>query len=263
MHPSVSRRLPGRIRRLLERRTYLPGAEPVALDELASPLRYDIVVRADHFRFLDQHLQLLDRDLEAYLRLAVEHPYFTWYTKVALPRFRPRAHRDEQRSLEAFRRRVVGAAELWRSFKAVGFDPRHPVTLRVASPGAATPTGKVVRRRFHASDGCHRLAMLMAVDQETLPPGWYRVRTDPLRSLTDNTNTLIGPLALGREDYYRFLAKGYGMAMATGRDAILHHVRTHAADRLAELEQVLAVDERELDAVAGARAAPEPGSYAS
>ena len=26
MHPSVSRRLPGRIRRLLERRTYLPGA---------------------------------------------------------------------------------------------------------------------------------------------------------------------------------------------------------------------------------------------
>jgi hypothetical protein len=29
------------------------------------------------------------------------------------------------------------------------------------------------------------------------------------------------------------------------------------------LEQVLAVDERELDAVAGPRAAPEPGSYAS
>ena len=45
MHPSVSRRLPGRIRRLLERRTYLPGVEPVALDELASPLRYDLGVR--------------------------------------------------------------------------------------------------------------------------------------------------------------------------------------------------------------------------
>ena len=72
--------------------------------------------------------------------------------------------------------------------------------------------------------------------------------------MTDNTSTLIGPLALGREDYYRFLAKGYGMATATGRDAILDHVRTHAADRLPE---------RELDAVSGARAAPEPGSYAS
>ncbi len=97
-------------------------------------------MRADHFRFLDQHLQLLDRDLEAYLRLFVEHPYFTWYTKWCS--FSSGAHRDEQRSLEAFRRRVVGAAELWRSFKAVGFDPLHLVTLRVASPGAATPTGK-------------------------------------------------------------------------------------------------------------------------
>jgi hypothetical protein len=263
VHPSVSRRLPGRVRRLLERRTYAPGVEPVALEELASPLRYDIVVRADHFRFLDQHLQLLERDLEAYLRLAVEHPYYTWYTKVALPRFRPREHRDERRSLEAFRRRVVGAAELWRSFKAVGFDPRHPVTLRVAAPGVATPTGKVVRRRFHASDGCHRLAMLLAVDQKTLSPDWYRVRTDPLRSLTDNTSTLIGPLALGREDYYRFLAKGYGLATASSRDAILDHVRAHAPERLGELEQVLATDERELDAVAAAHAAREPGSYAS
>jgi hypothetical protein len=263
VHPSVSRRLPGRIRRLLERRTFLPGVEPVALDELASPLRYDIVVRADHFRLLDQHLELLERDLEAYLRLAVDHPYYTWYTKVALPRFRPRAHRDDRRSLEAFRRRVVGAAELWRSFKAVGFDPRHPVTVRVAQPGAATPTGKVVRRSFHASDGCHRLAMLMAAGQETLPPAWYRVRTDPLRSLTDNTSTLIGPLGLGREDYYRFLGKGYGLTAAGGRDAILQHVRTHAPDRLAELEQVLATDERELDAVAAARAAREPGSYTS
>jgi hypothetical protein len=120
-----------------------------------------------------------------------------------------------------------------------------------------------VQRRFHASDGCHRLAMLMAVDQRTLPAGWYRVRTDPLRSLTDNTSTLIGPLALDREDYYRFLARGYGMATATGRDPIIQHIRTHAADRLPELEQVLAVDEPELDAVAAARAAREPGSYAS
>jgi hypothetical protein len=263
VHPSVSRRLPGRIRRLLERRTYLPGVEPVALDELASPLRYDIVVRADHFRFLDQHLQLLDRDPEAYLRLAVRHPYYTWYTQIALPRFRPRELRDQRRSLEAFRQRVASAAELWRSFKAVGFDPRHPVTLRVALPGVATPAGKVVQRRFYASDGCHRLAMLMAVGEETLAPAWYRVRSDPLHSLTDNTRALIGPLALGQDEYYRFLARGYGVATATGRDAIIRHVEAHAADRLPELEQVLAVDERELDAVAARRAAREPGSYAS
>jgi hypothetical protein len=263
MNRSISVRVPGRIRRLLERRLYLPGLEPVALDELASPLRYDIVVRADHFRFLDQHLELLDRDLEAYLRLAVRHPYFTWYTRVALARFRPRELRDERRTLEAFRQRVVSAAALWRSFNAVGFDPRHPVALRIALPGAATPAGKVVERRFHASDGCHRLAMLMAAGHDTLAPAWYQVRSDPLRTLTDNTRTLIGPLALGREEYYRFLGRGYGLAAATGRDQIIRHVQTHAADRLPELGQVLAVDEPELDAAAGGRADREPGSYAS
>ncbi len=263
MNRTISGRLPGRIRRLLERRSYLPGLEPVALDELASPLRYDIVVRADHFRFLDQHLQLLDRDLEAYLRLAVGHPYFTWYTQVALPRFRPRELRDERSRLEAFRQRVVGAADLWRSFKAVGFDPRHPVTLRVALPGAATPDGKVVQRRFHASDGCHRLAMLMAAGQETLAPTWYRVRTDPLRTLTDNTRALIAPLALDRDRYYRFLGRGYGLAAPAGRDALIRHVETYAPDRLPELEQVLAVDERELDAAVNAPTDREPGSYAS
>jgi hypothetical protein len=263
MDRSISGRVSGRIRRLLERRSYLPGLEPVALDELVSPLRYDIIVRIDHFRFLDQHLALLERDLEAYLRLAIRHPYFTWWTRVALPRFRPRELRDERRTLEAFRQRVVGAAALWRSFNAVGFDPRYPVTLRIALPGVATPAGKVVQRRFHAGDGCHRLAMVLAAGQDILPPAWYRVRTDPLRTLTDNTRTLIGPLALGRDEYYRFLGRGYGLAGATGREEIIRHVETHAPDRLPELQQVLAVDERELDAAAAGRADREPGSYAS
>lgn len=260
---SSSWRIPGRMRKLLERRSYLPGIEPVALDELVSPLRYDIIVRADHFRFLDEHLDLLERNREAYLRLAMDHPYFTWYTEVALARYRPRAHTDQQRELAAFRRRVVSAAELWRSFKAGGFDPRHPVSLRVALPNAATPTGKVVRRRFHAGDGCHRLAMLVAAGEPTLSPGWYQVRGDPLGALIDNTSTLIGALGLGREEYYRFLARGYGAVPASDRDRIVHQVGTHAPERLSELQQVLAVDERALDAVAARPTTREPGSYTS
>jgi hypothetical protein len=255
--------LPGRVRKLLERRSYLPGLEPVPLDELVSPLRYDILVRADHFRFLEEHLALFDRDRDAYLRLARGHPYFTWYTEVALPRYRPRAHADEQRTLAAFRRRVLGAAELWRSYKAVGFDPRYPVTLRLAVPGAATPTGKVVQRRFHAGDGCHRLALLVAADEPTLRPGWYQVRTDPLRSLADNTSTLIAALGLGREDYYRFLARGYGVEPTSDPDKLVLQVETHAPERLGELQQVLAVDQRALEEVAARGASSEPGSNTS
>jgi hypothetical protein len=255
-------RLPTRIRGLLERRAYRPGTDPVPLDELVSPLRYDILVRAEHFRFLDRHLELLERDVEAYLDLALRHPYYTWYTTIALPRYRPREHADEQRRLAAFRQRVLDAAALWRSFRAVGFHPRYPVTLRVAAPGAATATGKVVRRRLHAGDGCHRIALLVAAGERELPPACYRVRSDPLGALVDNTGALIGPLGLGREAYYAFLARGYG-APAAGREAILGHVRAHTPDRLAELEQVLAADERELDAVAAHRTASEPDSYTS
>jgi hypothetical protein len=254
-------RVPARVRKLLERRSSLPGIEPVALDELVSPLRYDILVRADHFLFLDQHLDLLERDRDAYLRLVRGHPYFAYYTEVALPRYRPRAQADEQRQLAAFHRRVLGAAELWRSFKRRGFDPRHPVTLRIAVPDAATPTGKVVRRRFHAGDGCHRLALLVAAGEPTLAPDWYQVRTDPMRSLIDNTSTLIDALGLGREEYYRFIARGYGVDPTGDRDKLVRQVETHAPERLSELRQVLAADEQVL-ATAG-RATREPGSYTS
>ena len=259
----MSPSLPGRVRGLLERRSYRPGTEPVLLDELVSPLRYDILVRAEHFQFLDQHLELLEGDVEAYLRLALQHPYYRWYTTIALPRYRPREHADEQLRLAAFRQRVLDAAELWRSFKAVGFDPRHPVTLRVAAPGAATATGKVVRRRLHAGDGCHRIALLVAAGERDLPPACYRVRSDPMPSLIDNTSALIGPLDLDRDAYYDFLARGYGAPPAAGREAIVGHVRAHAPDRLAELEQVLAADARELDALAAPRTGSEPDSYTS
>jgi len=260
MDGPIARRVPGRIRGWLERRSYLPGTEPVALDELVSPLRYDILVRADHFTFLDQHLGLAERDPDAYVRLALHHSYFTWYTTVALPRYRPREHADDQLRLAAFRRRVLDAVGLWRSFKAAGFDPRYPVTLRTATPGAATPTGKVVRRPFHAGDGCHRLALLVAAGAQTLAPAWYRVRSDPVSSLIDNTSVLIGSLGLGSAAYYAFLARGYGAPPSADRAAIVDHVRAHAPDRLAELEQVMAVDERQLEAAAR-RSARGPDSH--
>jgi hypothetical protein len=95
MSGRIGRAIARRRRALPSRGRHLPGTEPVPLDELISPLRYDIVVRADHFRFLDDRLDLFERDPAAYVRLATGHPYFTWYTEVALPRYRSRAGADE------------------------------------------------------------------------------------------------------------------------------------------------------------------------
>src|SRR6266542_1835989 len=79
-----------------------PGERPVELAELVSPLRYDILVRA---RFLAR-LEVAGPDLDQVVREALGGPYHTWFTTIALPRYRPREAADQRRSLAAFRERV-------------------------------------------------------------------------------------------------------------------------------------------------------------
>ncbi len=247
-------RLPGPLRR----RSWAAGAAPVDLDDLVSPLRYDIVVRARFLEFLGERLDRAGRDLDGLVDEALSHPYHCWYTTIALARYRPREAADERRRLAAFRRRVRASLELLASFGRRGFDPRFPVSLRTAVPGAATATGKVVPRPLYAGDGCHRLALLLASGHKRLEPGWYRVLRDPLPAPIDNTRALLGPLRVGRDEYHRFLSLAYAGAGAgaqdrtgggrpAGRDALLRHVAAHRPDRLRELLQVLEIDEPALN----------------
>jgi len=224
------------------------GERAVELTELISPLRYDILVRARFLQLLGERLDLVERDLDLIVRQALGGPYHTWFTAIALPRYRPRDAADERRRLTAFRERVRRSAELLASFRARGFDQRFPVLLRTSAPGSLTATGKAVPRPLYAGDGCHRLALLLAAGHRRLEPAWYRVRRDPLAAPIDNTHPLLGPLRIGTAEYHRFLSLGYAGGGSSAdapadRQALLRSVAVQRPDRLAELEQVLEIDE--------------------
>lgn len=226
----------------LDRRASTAAAEPAYIDELVSPLRYDVVVRAQYFAFLADRLELFSCNFGEFERQALEHPYFTWFSKVALIRYRPQVASDEQRVREAYRERLHRSTRLYRAYQARGFDTRFPISLRVAAPGAVSNTGKPVRQRFFPGDGCHRLALVMLSGERQLPAAYYRVRNEPLHVLTDNTYALLGPLALPPAEYYRYLSRGYADGTHSDRESLLRHVGVHNPERLAELEQVIAAD---------------------
>ncbi len=250
--------LPGlwleRVRKALARRSAaeLPGDGPADVGELVSPLRYDVLVRAEYFSFLAERMEQFEDDFEGFFATALTHPYYTWFITIALPRFRPRDAATEARRQAAYRQRLHDAASLYRSVQEHGFDgARHPLLLRAAEPGAPTDSGKLVPRRLYAGDGCHRLALLLHLGYRSLPPDWYRVRrvARPL----DNTAPLLAALRVPAAAYYRFLALGYagtgdGVPAAPtpgpdDREALLRHVAAHTPERLDELRQVLAADE--------------------
>lgn len=244
MHRSKLSRARRRVVHAVERRTFRPATESLDLDELVSPLRYDIIVRAEYFDYLTERLDLYDADFDRYVAAATDTRYFTWFATVALTRYQPQRATDPSHVAAEFRERLRRSTSLLRSFENDGFDARHPVSVRTAVPGATTGTGKLVSRGYYPGDGCHRLALLVRAGQQALPPSHYRVRRDPQRTVIDNTHSLIRDLRLSPEEYYRFLSKGYADSTFADAPSLLAHVAERAPYRLSELRAVLAVDER-------------------
>ncbi|MGH2704209.1 MAG: hypothetical protein ACRDJ4_03700 [Actinomycetota bacterium] len=237
-------------------RTYRVGTEPVDIWKLASPLRYDVVVRAEYISFLREHLDLFESDLDAYLLASEALPYFIWFRDVA-SRFQRGYDRNDEASLRAaFAERVHRTTELFRRFQAEGFNPRYPVDLRAGTPGAATLTGKRLADRLYPGDGCHRLALVLSTGQSLLPPEWYRIRNDPLDTPLDNTHLLVRALELSREQYSEFISRGYADKVFADPGQLAAHVARTDPSRAAEVEQVLALDASIWDA------APERGGRA-
>lgn len=225
-------------------RAYRPATDEVSVDDLISPLRYDIVVRAEFFDYLSERLDQYEGDFDRFAAAAADTAYHSWFTKVALVRYRPRAAVDPAAKEAAFRQRVRRSGRLLASFNAGGFDLRHPISVRTAVPGAPTSTGKLVPRPYYAGDGCHRLALLVRSGMKTLPAAYYRVRRDPEVTVIDNTSLLIRELRLSPEDYYRFLSRGYADRTFLDSATLQGYVAEHAPHRLSELKAVIAIDEQ-------------------
>jgi len=235
---SISRRRP-RLR---------TGDEPLDVDRLISPLRYDVLVRAGYLWFLERHRELHDRDFDAYVALARRQPYYAWFRTVAIHRIRPGTPDGGEELEQAFRERLRKTTRLADGFAARGFDPDHPIILRSAGPVAVTDTGKSVAGRLFPSDGCHRLALLRLTGHRRVPPEWYRIREERGWQPPDNTGTLITALGLTPAEYVEFLSLGYTSTRHRDVDALLADAATPAD--AAELRRIIAVDSPRLEAAA-------------
>ena len=217
------------------------GSESVAIDELVSPLRYDILVRQ---RFLDRIATAAgDDDVRAAVDAPEGRAYFTWFSGIAVPRFLPDLAGDERATRAAFGYRVRRSVALAESFASSGYDSTRPVVLQSGRRIKATTTGKRIERRLFAGDGCHRLALMRRQGITTLEPGSYRVEVAPILTPLDNTAELIPLLGLDRRAYFEFLALAY--APGSGCDSeekLREHVGAERPDRLAELDEVLTAD---------------------
>jgi hypothetical protein len=233
----VRRRVPG-----LVRFAYQPGRERIPIDWLISPLRYDILVRQQYFEVLRERRALAEEDFDAFLELSRQHPYFTYFTQVAIPSHQPGMMGNDKLVAAAFERRVRASVALHDSFDSTGYDKRRPIILRTGAQIEPTATGKRLARTMHAGDGCHRLAWLRASGVDVLEPDMYRMHVAQVLTPRDDTALLLAAMTVGRPEYFSFLSLSYADEELYSEEALLDHVRSTRPGLMPELEQVIAVD---------------------
>jgi hypothetical protein len=230
--------------RYRNRYTYRHGNDRVPIDELISPLRYDICVRMDFFRMYAERKGLFDRDFNLLIETSKNHPYFVWFKEINCRKFHPDLLRNERTFNAAFSDRVRQSALLYTSFRDHGFQKHRPLLLYACNRLKRTVSGKIVDRAVYMGDGCHRLALLRLAGQRWLEPEKYVCRTFPKLSPLDNTFDLLEQLSISSTDYFRFLSLGYGGEAHDTKEAFLSYVRSSQSHRYDEVLQVLSQDEK-------------------
>jgi hypothetical protein len=219
---------------------YRPGVEPLVIDELISPLRYDVLVRSQFFEHLAADRPLFDAAPEQFVAAVRETDYHRWFRTVAVHAIGIADESDDVIE-EAFHRRVLRSVALADSVAARGFVPKPPLTIR-ASDGEQTASGKRMGPRHYPLDGCHRLALLRAMGRRHLEPGEYRV-TSASSGLLDNTARLIPALAIGEAEYERFVASGYLDGWSGGGlDELRAAIASRRPEQADEVASVIAAD---------------------
>lgn len=221
---------------------YRPCTERISIGALVSPLRLDILVRAEFFDFCAHHLDLFAQDFPRFYRLACEQPYYLWYRNVNCVRFSPHSLRNEEKLHWRFEKRIRSAVALYRDVRQNGFDQRRPIILQSAETIGPTSTGKRVSRQVFPGDGCHRIAVLASMGYTFLEPEACKIKYSRTLTPLDNTALLLRCLSIGREEYSAFLSLGYtGEVMLTEKE-LLAQVRRDDPDRALEVENILAID---------------------
>lgn len=225
-------------------------ADGIAIASLVAPLRYDVLVRRDFFALYERHRALYRSDAGVFLELVRGSTYYTWFMRSEAVRCKRELLGDAHALDAALVERVHRAARLYEVVATSGFSVAYPITLKTAeqllpptTDRQGPPTGKMVTGRYFLADGCHRLALLMALGYETLPAAYFRVKCFRRFSPFDSTSLLVRQLAVPSDEYFAFLSGHYcAPHRFCSRQDVVSYVQHHRPALLAELQSVMEVD---------------------
>jgi hypothetical protein len=224
--------------------------KPLSIDELISPLRYDILVRRDFLLFIRQHRSLYRRDFNTFLDEAMGHAYFDWFKHVLCGRRRPDLLDNPDALRAAFARRASAAESLLASVEQRGMDPSYPILLKTGFIVLPSKSGCRVSLPCYLGDGCHRLALMILDGWKELPPEYYRVAYYPVFRPLDNTSRLREHFDLYGERYIEFLSRGYADQVFAEQNSLLQDVRQHRPERHRELLDLINLTARSAESMA-------------
>ncbi len=225
-------------------------ANGIEIAAIICPLRYDVLVRKDFFTFYAAHCDLYNSDRGAFVDLVKQTSYYTWYLESESLRLKSKV-RDNPQVLEwRFLMRLDRAISLYKSVQMNGFSKRYPIVLKTAkhvlpptTKRGGPSTGKQVGAKYFLADGCHRLALLMALGFKVLPAGYFRVKYYQEFSPFDSTSLLARLLLTEPAPYFRFLSTYYtAPVVLTNRNDFLSYVANHNPVLLDEVRSVIRTD---------------------
>jgi hypothetical protein len=225
-------------------------AKGIDIVSLVCPLRYDVLVRRDFLSFYAAHRDLYVSDFDSFVDLAKQGSYYIWYLESEAVRCKPDLLGNAAALEAGFVSRIHRAARLYESIMEHGFALQFPILLKTAEhllpPTAdklAPPTGKFVSARYFLADGCHRLALLMAMGYTVLPAGYFRVKCFREFSPFDSTSLLVRNLSVDPSAYFAFLSSYYCAPFVfEHRGDFLRYIRENRPELLEEVLSVIRVD---------------------
>lgn len=221
----------------------------IAIDTLVAPLRYDVLLRLEFFKWYHQHHALYSDPVDLIAK-AQQTSYYSWFVfSDAVRRARGRLLQDGSLLQKAFAERVRRSAALFESVQTAGYRKDAPIILKTGenllppSGYRGCPSGKIVSGRYFLADGCHRLALLMWLGLTVLPADYCKVLCFREFSPFDSTALLVRSGVVPATRYFKFLSRRYSAPHifhdALGFVTFIRNCRPHL---LEEVKSILRAD---------------------
>lgn len=217
------------------------GLDRISIKKIASPLRYDIIIRYNFFKFHIIHQSLFSNHFERYFDLAQNTDYFLWFKHIAYPIHR-NILRDRSPLIDSFKKRVHKSVSLYNSFDSYGFDNSQPIVLHSGQNICKTSTGIQLSMKFFAGNGCHRIALLWLNGAEYIEADQYLVKEYKSLSPLDNTYLLLPFISLSKSEYFSYISSAYCNEIFNNKDDIFQSIKSNSPCKLVEFLAILNKD---------------------